>query len=109
MIHRKIKGYVYFIQLGHLKYFKIGFSQSLTSRLASLDSSLPLHVKLIAYAKVIDANRVEQALHKKYIDNRTNGEWFFLNHSYVQWIKISLEKLHDPSVIINMYESESGF
>ena len=84
---------VYFIRLGNLSYYKIGFTRSLDTRLTMLENGLPLCIELIAFCKSPMAEEIERAIHIKFSKQRTRGEWFKLTSQDVEFIKNALRTL----------------
>lgn len=65
---------VYFIQSGEDGPIKIGTSSNFSSRLASLRTSQPHEIAVLA---VVSGGRsLERSYHKKFADMRVVGEWF---------------------------------
>lgn len=79
-------------------YYKIGISNNVDSRLASIRTSNYDHVEIVIARKIKDAFNFEQELHKKYDQRitRSNGEWFKLNS----------DEVIDICVQINLAEGE---
>jgi hypothetical protein len=71
---RKARAWVYFIQAGEGGPIKIGYSANPRDRMASLQTASSVRLKLLGVVPGAGAN--EQALHERFGDLRTNGEWF---------------------------------
>ena len=78
---------VYFIRCGGTKYYKIGYTGSLESRLYAIQTSLPQQLILIAAFQSDHAKDIEQLLHSKYENNRVRGEWFKFNKKEADFIE----------------------
>ena len=73
---------VYILKSGNL--YKIGKTNCLKKRLASLQCGNPQKIEVVFEAKVKDAQRVEKLVHKKYQEHRIRGEWFDLGGSILK-------------------------
>lgn len=86
--HQKVEvnkaGFVYLLQGGN--YYKIGHSKDVPTRLSQISPKLPFPTQVIHTIKTDDMAELEKALHKRFKDKRTNGEWFVLNDADVAWI-----------------------
>lgn len=69
------RGHIYFVQASS-GYVKIGFAVDVKSRLAGLQTSH--HVQLKLLHSMPGTTYQERQLHEKYADLRVNGEWFRL-------------------------------
>jgi len=68
---------VYFIQSGDDGPVKIGLAQNPRNRLAGLQTSHPVKLKLLAF--ILQGGRdLEKSLHARFRSSRLNGEWFTL-------------------------------
>lgn len=65
-------GYVYFLAVGD--FVKIGFTRSPADRLTNVRRSAP--ADLDAYVVIPGRLAFEKKLHKRFADERSNGEWF---------------------------------
>lgn len=86
---RDIAGWVYVIH-GENNRFKIGISKNVEKRLKSF-SQLPFPVTLIYKKKTKNMEETELFLHKKYEEQRINGEWFELSDKDIKNIIRYLE------------------
>ena len=73
--------HVYFIQAG--EYVKIGITENLTRRLASLQHANPLPLVLIRAVEG-DTDR-EQAIHRRFAHLRVRGEWFHCTNDLLEY------------------------
>jgi len=80
-------GFVYFLKLGRL--VKIGKSNGIHSRIASIKASLPFETEIIAVLKCKNKTIVEQIFHEYFQDKRKKGEWFRLDKEDIELIKIA--------------------
>lgn len=71
------KNYIYLIANRDISNrYKIGVTNNLSSRLASLQSASGCSLELLAYQLCADAYSVEAYLHQRYKEHRGKGEWF---------------------------------
>lgn len=70
-------GFVYLAKSDTGQY-KIGRSKNPYGRIKHFDTSMPVGVELIHYIPCDDPVHMEGALHKRYKEHRTSGEWFNL-------------------------------
>ena len=87
-------GYVYLIRSAS-GFTKIGHTENLKKRFASIDMSSPEEIS-IYYSKVV-RNRVnlERKLHSLFADKRTKGEWFLLSDEDLQEAKAVMDSSVD--------------
>lgn len=85
-------GYVYIIQHGNRKEYKIGKTINTIRREGEISIELPEQIKPIHYIKTDDPSGVENYWHNRFKDKRKNGEWFQLSNndvkSFKKWKKI---------------------
>lgn len=75
---------VYLVRQRGSDFFKIGKSNNILKRIASLQTGNPNRLELIFYFDIIeDPFSYEQYLHDEYSDRRVGGEWFKLKESDV--------------------------
>lgn len=78
-------GFVYFITDGDRGTVKIGFSTDPKSRMASLQTSTPSKLELLA---TIEGDmQTERQLHQRFAEYRVSGEWFRLADDLVEFIE----------------------
>lgn len=65
---------IYFVEAPRARLIKIGQTQHLRSRFSGLRAASPVNVRLLAYLEGFDAD--ERALHLRFANWRTHGEWF---------------------------------
>jgi hypothetical protein len=79
---------VYVIRAG--AYYKIGLvreQRNLRKRLWDIQISCPLPIEFIDAQPTNDAYRLEKALHKRYAEFRSHGEWFELRAEHLEELK----------------------
>lgn len=69
---KEAKGFIYFAQCG--EYVKIGFTYSLSTRLACLQTSNPHTIALLGY--ICGSKDDETTIHERFSSLRHRGEWF---------------------------------
>lgn len=77
--------FVYLLKCGN--FYKIGVGGNLRKRISSIQTGNPYKVELIHAWDFIEeevAYEIEAELHKKYIKNRKQGEWFTLTNKEVK-------------------------
>lgn len=91
---------VYFVQRGHGGPVKIGWAQSIPSRVKSLQISSPETLILI---RTINGSRaVERWAHHAFAKVRIRGEWFHYHKSMVTWVPVA------PPPQTNMINGQRG-
>ncbi len=73
----KLGKYIYIIQCG--KFYKIGRTQRIGSRMTDFRVNNPYNVKLLFYTECENYYRIERDLHKILKKFLHRGEWFILN------------------------------
>lgn len=79
----KFPGHVYLLE--GAGYYKIGRAKDISVRLQQISPRLPFKVRLLHTIKTDDMVEFEKALHNRFQDKRTNGEWFALDEADVAW------------------------
>lgn len=74
-------GVVYLLKAG--PFYKIGKTTDIKKRLQHIKLQLPYSVSLIHSIYTHDISRVETDWHRRFVHQRTNGEWFTLSDSEV--------------------------
>jgi hypothetical protein len=83
---KDINTYVYFILNEAENLVKIGYSHNPWNRVKQLQVSNGNKLKLIYY--VLGDKNFEYALHLKFKDFKTSGEWFKYNDVIKNWIRL---------------------
>lgn len=86
-------GYVYLIQHGNRREYKIGKTYNPIRREGEIRLELPERVKPIHTIETDDPSGIEQYWHNRFAGKRKEGEWFELNagdvRAFKKWKKIS--------------------
>lgn len=83
---------------GYFGHCKIGISQSPPNRMRKLATGNPHNLRLMCVVPAEDteaAASMEEALHKRFIEHRTTGEWFCFCRE-IAWAMFDLRSLWDP-------------
>lgn len=79
-------GFVYLLKADN-GYHKIGYTKDPKSRAKTFGIQLPFEVAFECLIKSDDMVKLETELHQRFADKRTEGEWFKLDKSDVEYIK----------------------
>lgn len=74
--HRNVAGFVYIVR-GE-SYYKIGYSEDPAKRIAVMNTKAPFPLYTIFLIPTEDKYACEKALHARFANRRTQGEWFAL-------------------------------
>lgn len=77
-------GHIYFIQVGNDGDIKIGYSTNIKSRMSTLQTSIPVTIKLLGY--ICGDITIEKELHKKFRIFKVKGEWFKCTKDIIDFI-----------------------
>ncbi len=80
-------GYVYLLQHGSRREFKIGRTMNPIRREGEISLQLPEKLEPIHYIKTDDPSGVERYWHNRFADQRKEGEWFALTPQDVKAFK----------------------
>ena len=84
-------GYVYLLKSG--PYVKIGMTNNVGKRTATLSAQPPFFTDLLAYFWLLDAHKTEAQLHRQYAGYRVHGEWFQLSWDQIDAVVTELKHL----------------
>jgi len=65
-------------------YYKIGYTDDVTNRRSSIQSSLPFALEVVCAWETYHYGKLEHAIHVRFEDNNIRGEWFKLSPEEVQ-------------------------
>ena len=78
-------GYVYLMKSGD--HYKIGKSEDIERRVKEVRTQMPESLVLVHTIKTDDTSGIEQYWHKRFQNQRLNGEWFKLSRADVSAFK----------------------
>lgn len=78
-------GYVYILQAENGCY-KIGRTNNMEKRIKAIRRDYPLNITVLHYFPCKDMISTETALHRRFADNRLQGDWFRLDASQAAWL-----------------------
>lgn len=85
-----VLGRIYFIQAEVLGYIKIGWTENLAARLASLRQGSPVPLRPLGAAW--GTKEMEHGLHRVFAEERVHGEWFLPSPVLLKYINDHIEK-----------------
>jgi hypothetical protein len=80
-------GFVYLFYFPMGDAYKIGMSQEVESRIAAIQSNVPIELKIEHVIKTDDMPIVERSFHEYFRDKCIRGEWFDLTKDDVSLFK----------------------
>lgn len=90
--NKEQKGYVYLVQHGARKEYKIGRTNNPIRREGELNIELPERLQPIHWVETDDPSGIERYWHNRFANKRKNGEWFELTpadlKAFRRWKKI---------------------
>lgn len=82
-------GFVYIIkETGLGRFYKIGRTTAIVSRLSTLETAMPYPMEIVDIYPCRRFAELETALHRRYADKRHRNEWFELDDSDLQTIRL---------------------
>jgi predicted GIY-YIG superfamily endonuclease len=88
---KKSIGYVYVMECKRVGYFKIGYTNNISSRLKQLKTANPT-IQITYYQKVNNMFELETFLHERFKNKKVKGEWFDLTNAEIVDIIDFLDK-----------------
>ena len=79
----------YFVKIEDCPFVKIGKSKNVISRLSSIQSSIPFHIKLVSLT-----DQVEEIMHDLFKPYSHYREWFRYEGELKTFIKDNIESIH---------------
>jgi hypothetical protein len=83
-------GFVYILQMEGHDYYKIGRTTDINRRVCEIKPQMPGRLTLLLAHRVRNAWVMEANLHRDFSGRRMNGEWFNLNSSEIERIRLTL-------------------
>jgi hypothetical protein len=97
--------YVYIIRIINTKFYKIGISNNVESRLKELNTATPFDMTIVFKKHFKDFHLIENYVQNTFINKHIRGEWFELSVYDVNSIKSFLENLESRNEIISEIKS----
>lgn len=85
--------YLYVIKAG--KYYKIGYTSKLESRMKSIQTGNYNKIELIKKFFLYNYSEVERVLHEEFDEGRKVGEWFDLSEDDLNYIDAYIDEYGD--------------
>jgi hypothetical protein len=79
-------GYIYFIENTHDTLIKIGKSRNPEKRLKELQTGTGFELRLLTQKFCSKMLKMEQYLHKRFEEDRMEGEWFLPSPGLLEYI-----------------------
>ena len=93
------KKFIYIIRIINTKFYKIGISNNVESRLRKLNTATPFEMKIIFKKSFKDFHLIENYVQNTFINKHIRGEWFELSIYDINSIKTFLENLENRNEI----------
>lgn len=93
------KKFIYIIRIINTKFYKIGISKNVESRLSELNTATPFEMKIIFKKSFKDFHLIENYVQNTFINKHIRGEWFELSIYDINSIKKFLENLANRNEI----------
>lgn len=93
-------GFVYLAHQDNTPYYKIGVSNNVERRLASLQTSSPSKIVLIKSIRTDRYEHYEGELHERFAASRLNGEWFSFDRATLGSVIRAMDAItnSDPAI-----------
>jgi hypothetical protein len=83
-------GFIYVVQMGEQRVYKIGRSSDVPRRMSEIGIQLPFPYRLLFAHRVPYCHYTESDLHRDFAFCRTNGEWFELSAAALEHVRARL-------------------
>ncbi len=78
---------IWFLAESSVGYFKIGITKNPDRRLTEVNNGNARNIYYVSKVKRNDAKEIETLIHRKYKNQRRDGEWFNLYFWQIWWIR----------------------
>lgn len=99
---------VYVLRLGDTDYFKVGVTQDMVKRLASLQTGSPFELSVVRLYETDAAYKLEQDVHSLLKAYRVRNEWFFCDLSVITHVFSVAETMHMVDSVLDLPVLESS-